>query len=94
MKRTKIVALPCNCCGASQWNYEFSEHQIDLGSCGNCGLHYIAQMPTREKRVTDMQKSRFAGDQIVADAQLHKNAEVRQIKKFQYLVLTKFIIPL
>jgi len=85
-KTTKTVVPPCDCCGCSQWEYEFSEHGIDLGRCANCGLHYIAQMPTQESRITEMEKCRFANNQHVLDARLHRDAEVSRRRKFQRFV--------
>jgi 2-polyprenyl-3-methyl-5-hydroxy-6-metoxy-1,4-benzoquinol methylase len=86
MNKTNVIAPPCNCCGKSQWNYEFTERGIDLGNCGNCGLHYIAQMPTQEVRITEIKKRIFTGGQLVANAQVHKAAEVTCRKKFLSLV--------
>src|SRR5678815_4683159 len=83
------ASLPCDCCGALAWTYLFTESAIDLGRCAECGLHYIAQMPDREQRITEMEGGgHFAGGQTVYGAELHLEGELIQQQRFQSLVDT------
>jgi SAM-dependent methyltransferase len=85
-KTTKITAPPCDCCGSSQWEYEFTENEISLGQCTNCGLHYIAQIPTQESRAMKMKNGCFGIHQHVGNAELHRASELRSKRKFQHFV--------
>src|SRR5580704_11631681 len=44
--KTPHSSLPtgCDCCGASAWAYLFSDKEVDLGRCGQCGLHYVDRL--------------------------------------------------
>jgi SAM-dependent methyltransferase len=61
----------CNCCGAREWSYAFTENGFDLGRCDRCGLYYVRPMPTLGVRMTEMESSHFAGDLMTSDADLH-----------------------
>ncbi|UCG47796.1 MAG: class I SAM-dependent methyltransferase [Phycisphaerales bacterium] len=79
-------ALPCDCCGSSRWEYKFSEGGFDLGRCAECGLHYIAQMPTQEGRMMEMEHRRFGANRRVIDAGLQRDEETRYRGRFQHYV--------
>lgn len=61
----------CDCCGAIDWSYIFTENEFDLGRCGGCGLHYVRPMPSRAQRMTALEHGHFAGSQTTSKASLH-----------------------
>lgn len=77
---------PCDCCGSSQWVYEFSEGGIDLGHCEACGLHYVVPMPSREVRMEEMKECRYRKGEHVCSADLHMKSETIHRVKFTKLV--------
>jgi SAM-dependent methyltransferase len=85
---------PCDCCGSFTWEYLFTEAGIDLGKCMECGLHYIAQMPQREQRITEMEAGHFADGQVISNARLHLQSEHMRQRRFQaYVGLTRRFAP-
>lgn len=77
---------PCDCCHAMAWEYLFTESEIDLGRCAQCGLHYIAQMPKLQERITEMEEGHFADRQLVLDAGAHLEGELMRRRRLQTLV--------
>jgi SAM-dependent methyltransferase len=69
MKRD--APLTCDCCGADDWTYLFTENQFDLGRCTACGLHYVRPMPSITQRMTEMESSHFAGGLVTSGAEVH-----------------------
>src|ERR1051326_5483159 len=63
--------VPCNCCGARDWSYCFTENGFDLGRCRVCGLHYVHPMPTLADRIADVEAGEFAGGLTISDGRLH-----------------------
>ena len=78
-----LSASPCDCCGALAWEYLFSESGFDLGRCSECGLHYVAQMPRREQRMTEIEVGHFAGTRVVTGAKVHRGDERRRLGQFR-----------
>jgi Zn ribbon nucleic-acid-binding protein len=84
-----VANVACDCCGALAWTYLFTESGIDLGRCAECGLHYVAQMPDRNERITQMEEGKhFAGGQTICGSDLHLEGEQIQQQRFQSLVDT------
>jgi 2-polyprenyl-3-methyl-5-hydroxy-6-metoxy-1,4-benzoquinol methylase len=55
-----LVAAPvCDCCNSHDWQYLFSSSGHDLGRCASCGLHYVAEVPSPEQRMTEFEKGHF-----------------------------------
>lgn len=82
-RRLRPTAPTCDCCGAQAWEYLFSESGIDLGRCSECGLHYVAQMPRREQRMTEIEAGHFAGTRVVTGAKVHRGDENRRLGQFR-----------
>ncbi|MBU0617736.1 MAG: class I SAM-dependent methyltransferase [Planctomycetes bacterium] len=87
-------APPCDCCGASAWEYEFTEANIDLGRCVKCGLHYVAKMPIQETRTAETRTGLFDHDHHIASAKIHISNEEQCESAFQgYLDLVQRFAP-
>lgn len=74
---------PCDCCGASTWEYEFSESTVRLGRCNDCGLHYVTPMPDRDERIKEIRKRRVREDVNFAKASQHRQNELRNRARYQ-----------
>lgn len=72
----------CDCCGAREWKHEFSSNGFDLGYCRRCGLHYVAQIPDKEKRLAELRTSLFGEGQTMSDASTHREVEARRLDEF------------
>jgi 2-polyprenyl-3-methyl-5-hydroxy-6-metoxy-1,4-benzoquinol methylase len=59
MTTLSTLAPPCDCCGGTDWVHLFTLSGRDLGRCADCGLHYIAQMPAAEQRMTEIEAGHF-----------------------------------
>jgi 2-polyprenyl-3-methyl-5-hydroxy-6-metoxy-1,4-benzoquinol methylase len=79
------TAPPCDACGAHAWQYLFSESGFDLRRCAECRLHYVAQMPNLDTRMTEMDAGHFADDQGV-NAATHHHGEAIRSREFQVYV--------
>ena len=86
VKACSAIPPPCDCCGALRWQYLFTESGIDLGRCIECGLHYTAQMPQLDRRMTELEKGHFADDKVFSSASLHLQDEHRRQQRFQTYV--------
>jgi 2-polyprenyl-3-methyl-5-hydroxy-6-metoxy-1,4-benzoquinol methylase len=69
----------CDCCGADDWTYLFTENSLSLGCCAECRLHYVRPMPSLRQRITEMESSHFAGSLVTSRAEVHL-AQERQIR--------------
>lgn len=65
----------CDCCGALDWEYAFSDRGVDLGRCRECGLYYVAQMPTLDERTPGVQAGTNVAGRHVSEAALHQSQE-------------------
>ena len=83
-------SLPCDCCHAvAAWEYLFSESGLDLGRCSECGLHYVAQMPSPGVHMTEMEAGHFAGGAFVGtNAKQHLHSESVRHAEFETHVQT------
>jgi SAM-dependent methyltransferase len=88
------TAPPCDCCGASAWEYLFTDGGIDLGRCARCGLHYVAQMPFTEERMSEMEAGHFAETESVLNADaLLQGQRVREREFAGYVDVARRFAP-
>lgn len=88
------ATLPCDCCGASAWTSAFTQHGLDLGRCGDCGLYYVAQSPQAEQRIAELESGHFADGQQVANAETHLRSEQLRRHDFQsYIDVARRFVP-
>jgi SAM-dependent methyltransferase len=79
-------APPCDCCGRSSWQHLFTERGVDLGRCDDCGLHYVAQMPSLETRMTELDAGHFV--EVDLRAKRHRHGESLRHREFERYVGT------
>ena len=78
--------MRCDCCSGDRWHQLFSENGVHLGSCPDCDLHYVREMPARERRMTDMEEGHYAGSQEVLEASRQLASERVLEQRFQGFV--------
>ncbi len=78
--------VPCDCCGATNWQPLFSENGITLGECGKCDLLYIKEMPALDRRMTEIEEGHYAGTQEMLSATRQLAAERILEARFQTFV--------
>lgn len=79
----------CNCCGSQDWEYRFTESNLDLGRCKQCGLHYVRQMSTISQRLLEMESGVFANNmQHVVNAIRYEQSDKYRADKFEFYVKT------
>lgn len=84
----------CDCCGASAWEYAFTESDVDLGRCAECGLYYVAQMPKPEDRLVGVAQGISGGRTRVSRVGLHLQQErIRSPALAGYVELAKRFAP-
>ena len=59
---------------------------MHLGRCAECGLHYVAEMPTQAQRVEEMSERKFGKGGHVLEASKHLAGETIRRKEFQHYV--------
>lgn len=60
--------MRCDCCGSGEWHELFAENGIHLGQCPGCDLLSVAEVPQRERRMTELEAGHYAGARKVLDA--------------------------
>lgn len=60
--------MRCDCCGSEAWRELFAENGQRLGQCPHCDLLSVADVPARERRMTEMEDGHYAGAKRVLDA--------------------------
>jgi SAM-dependent methyltransferase len=65
----------CDCCGSDEWRELFTENGIRLGQCPECDLLSIADIPARERRMTELEEGHYAGTKKVLGAGKQLEAE-------------------
>ncbi|MFL5334502.1 MAG: class I SAM-dependent methyltransferase [Geminicoccaceae bacterium] len=82
-----VPAAPaCDCCGSRAWKLAFAADGMHLGRCAECGLHYVAEMPTQAQRVDEMAERKFGKQGHVLEASRHLAGETIRRKEFQHYV--------
>src|SRR5262249_25263021 len=59
---------------------------MHLGRCAECGLHYVAEMPTQAQRVEEMSERKFGKEGQVLEASKYLAGETIRRKEFQHYV--------
>jgi SAM-dependent methyltransferase len=78
-----LTAAPvCDCCGRSAWRYLFTLDGVDLGRCSDCALHYVAQLPERGVRHSEVQEGTFRGEHKVTSADIQREFELQSSDRF------------
>ena len=83
---TPLAPPICDCCGSSAWRLAFAADGMHLGRCAECGLHYVAEMPTQAQRVQEMSERKFGKGGHVLEASKHLAGETIRRKEFQHYV--------
>ncbi len=73
---------PCDCCGASMWEYRFAEGRFDLERCAARGPYYIAPMSVPTAPMTAMDAAHVS-DVALRNAARHRDDEAARRTIFQ-----------
>ncbi len=68
--------VACDCRGKTDWEYAFTDSNVDLGRCKDCGLYYFSPMPSRDQRITEIHHGKMGDGESVNSAELQLEGEV------------------
>ncbi|MGH8961057.1 MAG: class I SAM-dependent methyltransferase [Jatrophihabitantaceae bacterium] len=89
-----MAEVRCDCCGSGEWRELFSENGIRLGRCPRCELLSVAELPSRDSRMTELEEGHFAAARQVLDAGKQLEAERVLAARFRgYVELARTFAP-
>ena len=77
----------CDCCGGRNWTSLFTERGVHLGRCADCGLLYVAEIPSDTDRACEIEQGSFAAGRLATfDADAHQQGEDKRAELFAHFV--------